>query len=398
MNESSELPSERTEHPDINSLEDALQTYRSIFEHIDAGILLLRNDNTIFGANPTACSILGYTHDELTSMTVMDLHPAGEHERVNELKQQAMATGNFHNVEGMHYIHKEGYPVPVEISATIVRLTAEAMAVVHFRDITWRTADQRQREALMQELAARHEELQSIVFIASHDLKTPLVNILGFSGELVKRCNEVKDLIESAGFPADWRQKLAPLMYEDIPEALHFITAGGSRIQTLLDGLLAVSRAGSATLDVEPLDMDEIVRGVIASMQYQISRSKVVITVDKLPPCQGDNEYISQVFGNLIANAVKYAAPGRQGRIVISGRVTDGRAVYSVEDNGCGIAPEHRERIFDMFYRIGDDTEIKGEGLGLTIAKRIIERHEGTLTLESQPGEGTTFFIALPAG
>lgn len=253
-----------------------------------------------------------------------------------------------------------------------------------------------ERERLLKTLAAKNEELQSIVYVASHDLKSPLVNIQGFSGELSRTCEQIDELLRDEKMPPEIKRQLAPLLDEDIPESIKFIRAGAVKMQALLNGLLEVCRVGSAVLQIQALDMNSMMNHIIASMQYQITDSGADLTVDDLPGCIGDTDHVNQVFSNLLANAVKYLDPDRKGEIHISGRVEDGESIYCVRDNGLGIAPQHQQKVFEIFHRLEPDGDVEGEGLGLTIALRILERHEGRIWVESEPGKGSKFFVSLP--
>jgi signal transduction histidine kinase len=253
-----------------------------------------------------------------------------------------------------------------------------------------------ERERLLKTLAAKNEELQSIVYVASHDLKSPLVNIQGFSGELGKTCEQIDKVLHGEEVPADIQKQLAPLLDEDIPESISFIRAGTVKMQALLNGLLEVCRVGNAVLQIKAIDMNKMTKHIIASMQYQITDSGAELTADDLPGCIGDPDHVNQVFSNLLANAVKYLDPDRKGRIHISGRVEDGESIYCVRDNGLGIAPQHQQKVFEIFHRLEPDRHAEGEGLGLTIALRILERHEGRIWVESEPGKGSRFFVSLP--
>lgn len=264
-------------------------------------------------------------------------------------------------------------------------------------DVTHRKLAEQELERLAKTLATKNEELQSIVYVASHDLKTPLVNIMGFSGELSKTYDQLKSILESHEVDGELRAKLAPLVYEDAPEALRFIVAGGSRMHSLLNGLLEISRVGSSPLHMETLDMNGIMQGLVASMQFQISDSGAEVNIDHLPQCKADDDSINQVFSNLLANAVKYLDSKRQGVINVTGEVVDGEVIYCVEDNGLGIASGQCKKIFDIFHRLNPGGNVKGDGLGLTIALRILERHGGRIWVESEQGKGSRFFVSLPA-
>ena len=372
--------------------------YKSLFQNSQGAIILLNtNDESIFDANGQACKLLGYSYGEFLALTIWDLHPEEERSRWEQLKKQAFSMGSFKEVENIRFRRKDGSDIPVSVNATIIGSEPFPIGLIYFHDISEKKLAEQERERLVRTLATKNEELQSIVYVASHDLKTPLVNILGFSGELSKTCEQLKIILESKDVAPELRAKLAPLVYEDAPEALRFIVAGGSKMQSLLNGLLEISRVGSAPINIEVLDMNGMMRGVVASMQFQISDSGADVNIDQLPQCRADDDSINQVFSNLLVNAVKYLDPKRQGVINVTGEVVDGEAIYCVEDNGLGIASGQQQKVFEIFHRLDPGGNVKGEGLGLTIALRILERHEGRIWVESEQGKGCRFFVSLPA-
>lgn len=262
-------------------------------------------------------------------------------------------------------------------------------------DITQRKADEAQLQLYAYDLAEKNKELETIVYTVSHDLRSPLVNVQGFGKQLARACERIQQAAaaHAGAVPAD---TLKPLVEETIPQALRFINAGVNKMEMLLAGLLRYSRLGRVILTIGPIDMNALLAGVVAAARFQIDEAKAEVTVAPLPPCLGDTAHTSQVFANLLDNALKYRDPARPLRLTVTGRVEEGKAVYTVADNGIGIPAEHQPKVFEIFHRLNPDATT-GEGLGLTIAQRVLERQRGRLWVESREGEGATFFVSLPA-
>jgi len=245
-------------------------------------------------------------------------------------------------------------------------------------------------------LGAKNAELEQVVYVASHDLRSPLVNIDGYSRELGYAFDDLRRAL--AGLPAarETLQTISPLLEEDIPEALRFIRTSASKMDSLLTGLLRLSRSGRAALNIETLNMNKLIAKTAEATEFKIKQAGITLEVADLPACRGDTVQVSQVFSNLLDNAIKYLDPARPGVIRIHGRLERERTVYCVEDNGIGIAPAHLNKIFEIFHRL-DPARSPGEGLGLAIVKRILARLGGEVWVESDVGVGSRFCVALPA-
>ena len=263
-------------------------------------------------------------------------------------------------------------------------------------DITQRKADELELQQFAEDLAEKNKELETIVYTVSHDLRSPLVNVQGFSKQLARACEKIGVAIASAPRGTVHASELKPLVESAIPQALRFISAGVEKMEMLLAGLLRYSRLGRVTLTIRPLEMNSLLAQVVAAMKFQIDEARAEVVVDPLPGCFGDSAQTSQAFANLIDNALKYRDPARPLRVAISGRVEDALAIYAVTDNGIGITREHQPKVFEIFHRLNPDATA-GEGLGLTIAQRVLERQKGRIWVESGEGVGSTFFVSLPA-
>jgi PAS domain S-box-containing protein len=262
-------------------------------------------------------------------------------------------------------------------------------------DITERKRDEGRLLELAQSLAEKNKELETVVYIASHDLRSPLVNIQGFTKELRRSCGRLRALLEEGNLGEN-KSELETILDRDVVESMEFIQSGVSKIDTLLSGFLRFSRLGRAALRIEPLKMDAMLAQIGRTIEFQLKEAEAILRVDALPDCLGDASQINQVFSNLLDNALKYRSPERPEMIEVSGKIDHGHCIYAVKDNGIGIAPQHQAKIFEIFHRL-NPSATEGEGLGLTIAQRILERQEGKIWVQSSPGQGSTFFVSLPA-
>ena len=269
-----------------------------------------------------------------------------------------------------------------------------------FFDVSSRKKGENERARLLEELERKNAELESIVYVSSHDLRSPLVNIQGFSTRLKKLCGQLAALALKAGsgLSEEEVEKLRVTSEEKIPQALDFILSSGRKMDELIGGLLRLSRTGRAELKPETLDMKALLREIAGSMAFQLEKAGALLEIEELPSCEGDREQISQIFSNLLDNAIKYRDPSKPLNIRVSGKVSKNMAEYIVEDNGIGISEEYLSKIWELFHRLDPRDGAGGEGIGLTLVRRIAERHRGKTWVESEKGEGSRFFVQLVAG
>ncbi len=266
------------------------------------------------------------------------------------------------------------------------------------RDITERKLAETERAALTAALERKNHELESLVYITSHDLRSPLLNIHGFS----QRLQAAAESLQRAAATPDWspelRHEVTAIGTERIPKALGFILSSVQKMERLIEGLLRLSRLGRADLQPERLDLNTMLEAIRNAMAHQLQTAAATVEIGPLPPIFGDAAQINQLFSNLLDNAVKYRDPARPLELRITGLVDGDSCTFTVADNGTGIPTEHLEKIWELFHRAPTVGTIPGEGLGLSLVRRIVERHHGSIRAESEVGRGTRFLVTLPAG
>lgn len=247
------------------------------------------------------------------------------------------------------------------------------------------------------ELQRANEEIQRFAYIVSHDLRSPLVNVLGFTAELEETNKTLGEIIDKAETEAP--QIVTDAMRQarkDLPEAIGFIRSSTQKMDRLINAILKLSREGRRTLTPELLPMDRILADIAASLQHRATDAGATIRIEApLPNLVGDRLAIEQIFSNLLDNAVKYLDPERPGRIVVRGHIDRHRIIYEIEDNGRGIDARDHERVFDLFRRSGVQNQ-PGEGIGLAHVRALAHRLGATIDLHSTLGQGTTFRLGFP--
>jgi PAS domain S-box-containing protein len=287
------------------------------------------------------------------------------------------------------YLHSQGGPT-LDAAGNLVRLSGTVL------DITERKQAEEQAKRFTAEIAAANEEIKQFAYIVSHDLRAPLVNLRGFSSELRRALDGVLPLAQQAltALPAADQRVARDAIEEDIPEALAFIDSSVTRMDSFINAVLKLSRIGRRDLAYRPLDPRPLVEEILRTLAHQQAAHDATVTVADLPHITADRTALEQIFGNLLANAILYLAPGRPGRIEVGGTRGKSETTFWVRDNGRGIAAGDADKVFAPFRRAGKQ-DVPGEGMGLSYVHTMVRQHGGRIWFESSPDVGTTFFFTV---
>lgn len=358
------------------ALQESEQRFRLLTENSLTGVFVrsLVEDEFIY-VNPRFAEIHGYAVDEMTHTDPWQyVHPDDR----EELRRNISPRLQGKDVPSQHefrIVTKNGEIRWIRALVTYMEHEGHAAEMGNIIDITdQRMAEQELKEGL-HKLSLLNDELKQFAYVTSHDLKEPLRTIV----------NGVR-LLES---------KCKGQLGEDAEELIAFVTESARRMVSLIDDLLAYSRVGTRGTVLRPVDSDEILESTIKRLETAVQESAVIITHDPLPTLSADAAELGLLFQNLILNGIKFHGD-EVPRIHVSSQRRNGEWLFSVRDNGIGIEPEYREKIFVIFQRLHSRSEYPGTGIGLAIAKKIVDRHRGRIWVESEHGAGSTFYFTIP--
>ncbi|WP_200163405.1 PAS domain S-box protein [Cerasicoccus arenae] len=366
--------------------------FRTAMTYAPIGKALVSVEGKWMQVNKKICELLGYTEEELLKMDFQQItHPDDLDSDLQLLKQTLVGEIDEYSIE-KRYFRKDGNIVFVQLSVSLIRKENKPKFFIsQIVDISAQKKLQQRQEKLISELEQKTKDLQQIVYVASHDLRSPLVNIIGFSGELDF---SIKELIAVLDEFDELPPKVEHILKKDLPEILHFISTSGRRMDRLLKGLLQYSRLGRYPMVTLEIDMDKLFGDLLQDLSYQLDQIGAEVEVDSLPKCYGDITMVSQIFRNLIDNAIKYRSTDRTLRLKIHAEKLKNRIRYTLVDNGMGIAESHQKKIFEVFHRL-NPKDSDGDGLGLSICSLLAQRMEGNISLESTVDSGSSFHVEL---
>jgi PAS domain S-box-containing protein len=367
---------------------------RSLIEASLDPLVTISPEGKITDVNEAAVKVTGVSRDKLIGTDFSNYFT--EPDKAREGYQQVLAKA-FVTDYPLTIRDKDGKLIEVLYNASVYKdVNGRVIGVfAAARDITERKRIEERVNQLNNELLQKNTELEQLIYVASHDLRSPLVNVQGFSREMGILANELVAITSQSGLPDRQKARISDIATKEFPEAQNYVIASVVKMDALLKGLLKISRLGRAGITLQKIDMDEMLSGVLKTLEFQIQKIKAQVDIAALPSCFGDPDQVNQVFTNIIDNALKYLSPERVGIIRITGKSINGFSEYCFEDNGIGIALEHQPKAFEIFHRLNPQIG-EGEGLGLAIVKKIVSRLNGSVRLESEAGKGSKFFVSLP--
>jgi|SRR3990172_4031567 len=356
------------------TLRDSEERFNVVFRASPVGLALARlQDGRLLDFNPVFGQIFGLTRENAIGKTSVELGMMATGAR-SRIVDEVREKGSVSNVEVTH-TDRNGEKRFLLFSAERILVNDDPCSLTAVIDITERKQVEQRLLKANQELAESNKELEQFAYVASHDLQEPLRMVSSYMQLLETRYKEKLD--------------------SDAQEFIGFAVDGAVRMQRLIHDLLAFSRVGTRGRSPQAVDSGAALTDALQNLKMTIEGEKAIVIFDDLPVVMADKDQLTQVFQNLISNAIKFKGK-RRPSISINAQISSGFAEFKVVDNGIGIDPKHAERIFVIFQRLHPREKYEGTGIGLAICKKIVERHGGRIWVESELGKGSTFHFTFP--
>jgi PAS domain S-box-containing protein len=348
-----------------------------IVEQCNDAIFSVDLESTVRSWNKGAEKIYGYTQEEMVGRSAFTIAPDGPSVETEEIRKMILAGTPPQMFETVH-LRKDGVQIPVSLTISCMRDENDELVEISIisRDITEKKNSEEALKKFSRELERSNSELRQFAFAAAHDLQEPLRAMSNYSDLLTGRYSASLD--------------------ERAVKYINRIAESSERMQSLIQDLLHYSRVDTHGKPFTVVNLEEVFLSATRNLRIAIEESSAIIIAGKLPRIQADRSQMLLLFQNLISNAIKYR--GKEvPKIAIEAKLENGLLTLQFKDNGIGIEEEHFQRIFVIFQRLHTRDEYPGTGMGLAICKRIVERHGGSIWVESALNKGSKFCVQLPA-
>jgi PAS domain S-box-containing protein len=347
---------------------------RSLIEASLDPLVTIGLDGKITDVNTSTEFVTGYSRDELIDTDFTDYFT--EQEKAKKGYQEVFRESLVSNY-ALEIRHRNGHITPVLFNASVYKdESGEVIGVfAAARDITELKKAEETLKLKIEELARSNAELEQFACVSSHDLQEPLRMISSYLQLLQRRYQGNLD--------------------DKADKYIYYAVDGAARMQNLINDLLEFSRVATRAKEPEPIDSELVLCQTLSNLELYIKQNNATVTHDLLPEVMADSSQLGQVFQNLIANGLKFHS-GKAPKIHISAEKKEKEWLFSVKDNGIGIDPQYSQKIFEVFKRLHRKEEYSGTGIGLSICKKIVERHGGRIWVESELGKGAIFYFTLP--
>ncbi len=362
-------------------LRNAEQRYEDLFEDAPVACHEVDQNGIVLRVNAAECDLLGFRAHEMVGRPIWEFVAAGEKELSQRSVQRKLSGDEPLTVVERDFTSRKGDKLFLEIHSKFI-YTGDG-AISGIRSFMVNMTERKRTEEILQrqaaELSRSNAELEQFAYVASHDLQEPLRKIIAFGDRL--------------------RNKYGDALGEQGLDYLTRMQNASARMQTLIQDLLTLSRVATQPRPFTKVNLREIIDGVVWDLESRIEPLKGRIEIGPLPAMMADRVQISQLFQNLIGNALKFHKPDEPPVVKVYAEAyeptEEGNWKIIVADNGIGFDPKHSERIFQIFQRLHGRGEYEGSGIGLSICRKIVDRHGGSITAQSDLGQGTRFTITL---
>jgi PAS domain S-box-containing protein len=363
---------------DISERKQAEEKFQLAVEGSPSGVVMINKDGAILLVNAATERMFGYPREGLIGQSVdilvparfRGVHPAHRRHFAAAPDQRSMGTGR-----DLFGLRRDGTEFPVEVGLNPIQTRDGLIVLAVIVDISERKRIEEVLATQTRELQRSNAELEQFAYVAAHDLQEPLRMVMSYAELLGERYRGQLDA------RAD--------------KYIHYAVEGAKRMQQLVNDLLAYSRVGTQGKPLRPTPSGAILDQVLGELRQAIEEAGADVRRGALPTIKADEVQLAQLFQNLVGNALKFRSE-RAPRVSVDAQREGEEWLFSVEDNGIGIEKEYSERVFQMFQRLNERGKYEGSGIGLAIAKRIVERHGGRIWFDSRAGTGTTFYFTLP--